>query len=93
MQEDRILEKLVHLEEKVDKLDEKLFGNGQKGIVREHEERMRALEDANLQYIAARNERHMLEDRQIKRFGLWIRIIGLLLALGQAALAWKLLAA
>ena len=26
MQEDRILEKLVHLEEKVDKLDEKLFG-------------------------------------------------------------------
>ena len=93
MQEDRILEKLVHLEEKVDKLDEKLFGNGQKGIVREHEERMRALEDKNLQYIAARNERHELEDRQIKRFGLWIRIIGLLLALGQAALAWKLLAA
>ena len=93
MQEDRILEKLVHLEEKVDKLDEKLFGNGQKGIVREHEERMRALEDNNLQYIAARNERHKLEDRQIKRFSLWIRIIGLLLALGQAALAWKLLAA
>ena len=93
MQENRILEKLVHLEQKVDKLDEKLFGNGQKGIVREHEERMRALEDANLQYIAARNERHKLEDGQMKRFGLWIRIIGLLLALGQAALAWKLLAA
>lgn len=93
MQEDRILEKLVHLEEKVDKLDEKLFGNGQKGIVREHEERMRALEDKSLQDIAARHERHKLEDLQMKRFGLWIRIIGLLLALGQAALAWKLLAA
>ena len=31
MQEDRILEKLVHLAEKVDKLDEKLLGMARRG--------------------------------------------------------------
>jgi hypothetical protein len=91
-----ILEQIKSLQRDLEDLHRLFFGNGQKGIVKDHEDRIREVETTVTEHLSASKTTMEvsadMEMKQMRSLRLWLVLAGLSIAAGQFFIAWELLA-